>query len=173
MAGISLLGHPDGPAVTTRAVCRESTLTQRYFYDSFDDCDSFVAAAYERAWRIVRTIAVRNVSGLTDRRQIIQASVRAWMEVIETQPAVVRTILQAPETEQVLKEPAIDQRSDAERLVVSVIDDIDDPLAKTIIARSVWGSLRTLFISYMNGEIDCTAEEFEIQCVAMVARLLT
>lgn len=172
MAGIALLGHPDGPSVTIRAVCRESRVTQRYFYEIFDDYDSFVDAAYRRAWEIVRTNVVRNVDGHTDKRKIIAGSVHGWAEIIAAQPDVVRTILQAPETEAVLKTPALRQRADAERLTLGVLDDVEDELARTVIARSVWGSLRSLFISYMNKEIHSTAAEFENQCVAMLMRLL-
>lgn len=171
-AGIALLGHPDGPSVTTRAVCRESKLTQRYFYESFQDYGSFVEAVYRRAWEIVRTSAVRNVGELTDKKQIIKAGVRSWTEVIATQPDVVRTILQAPDTEFVLKAPALHQRADAERLALRVLDDVEDPLTRTMIVRSVWGSLRTLFMSYMNNEIDCSIEEFEHHCEIVLMRLL-
>ena len=31
-AGVDLLGGEAGPALTVRAVCRESGLTERYFY---------------------------------------------------------------------------------------------------------------------------------------------
>src|ERR1044072_584333 len=43
-AGVDLLGGPDGPALTVRAVCRASGLTERYFYESFADRDEFVRA---------------------------------------------------------------------------------------------------------------------------------
>ncbi|WP_236737561.1 TetR/AcrR family transcriptional regulator [Mycobacteroides franklinii] len=172
MAGIALLGHPNGPSVTTRAVCRESKLTQRYFYESFQDYDSFVEASYRRAWEIVRSSAVRNVAELTDKKQIIKAAVRSWTKVIANQPDVVRTILQAPDTESVLKEPALRQRADAELLALRVLDDVEDPLARTMIVRSVWGSLRTLFMSYMNDEMDCSLLDFESRCETILVRLL-
>ena len=38
-----------GSAVSVRAVCRAAKLTERYFYESFDDRDALVVAAYERA----------------------------------------------------------------------------------------------------------------------------
>jgi len=46
-AGVGLLGGEAGPALTVRAVCREASLTERYFYESFTDRDEFVRAVYD------------------------------------------------------------------------------------------------------------------------------
>lgn len=172
MAGIALLGHPGGARVTTRAVCRESKLTQRYFYEIFDDYDAFVAAAFRRARRIVRTTVARNVAGLTDMRQIIEASITGWMEVLVAQPDVVRTILQAPETEVVLKAAAQRQRADVEAMIVRELGHVSDPLVRSIVARSVWGSIRTLLVDYLNGEIVCSPGELNRQCIALVEHMI-
>lgn len=172
MAGIALLGHPNGARVTTRAVCRESKLTQRYFYEIFDDYDSFVAAAYRRARRIVRVNVARNVAGRTDMRQIIEASITGWVEVLVAQPDVVRTILRAPETEAVLKASAQRQRADVEDMIVRELHHIADPPTKSIVARAVWGAIRTLLLGYLDDEIPCSPEELNRQCVALVEHMV-
>ncbi len=46
-AGVTLLGGPEGPSLTVRAVCRAAGLTERYFYESFSDRDEFVRAVYD------------------------------------------------------------------------------------------------------------------------------
>src|SRR5690349_9939893 len=46
-AGTALLGGPEGPSLTVRAVCRATALTERYFYESFSDRDEFVRAVYD------------------------------------------------------------------------------------------------------------------------------
>lgn len=45
-AGVDLLGAPDGAAANVRAVCRAAELTERYFYESFTDRDTFVREVY-------------------------------------------------------------------------------------------------------------------------------
>ena len=46
-AGVDVLGGEGGSALTVRAVCRAAGLTERYFYESFDDRDDFVKAVYD------------------------------------------------------------------------------------------------------------------------------
>lgn len=48
-AGLDLLGAGAETEMTVRAVCRQSGLTARYFYESFTDKDVFVAAVFDAA----------------------------------------------------------------------------------------------------------------------------
>ena len=50
-AGVTLLGSRGGPALTVRAVCRATGLTERYFYESFTDRDEFVGRRLRRCLR--------------------------------------------------------------------------------------------------------------------------
>ncbi|TRW88009.1 TetR/AcrR family transcriptional regulator [Mycolicibacterium sp. 018/SC-01/001] len=48
-AGLDLLGGEPVPAeLTVRALCAQSGLAARYFYESFDDKDAFVAALFDQ-----------------------------------------------------------------------------------------------------------------------------
>lgn len=47
-AGLHLLGStPDPPELTVRGVCSQAGLATRYFYESFDDKDEFIAAVFD------------------------------------------------------------------------------------------------------------------------------
>lgn len=48
-AGLDLLGARPQTELTVRAVCKQSGLTARYFYESFADKDEFVAAVFDAA----------------------------------------------------------------------------------------------------------------------------
>ena len=54
-AGLDLLGDSPTTELTVRAVCRQSGLTARYFYESFADKDEFVAAVFDAAVADVAT----------------------------------------------------------------------------------------------------------------------
>ena len=45
-AGTDLIGAPGGAIANVRAVCRAAELTERYFYESFTDRDTFVLEVY-------------------------------------------------------------------------------------------------------------------------------
>ncbi len=46
-AGIELIGTVGYEATTIRAVCTEASLTERYFYESFENREALLAAVYE------------------------------------------------------------------------------------------------------------------------------
>lgn len=46
-AGIELMGTVGYEATTVRAVCTEASLTERYFYESFENREALLAAVYE------------------------------------------------------------------------------------------------------------------------------
>jgi len=46
-AGLDLLGHTDPDELTVRAICAESGLTARYFYENFTDKDALVEAVFD------------------------------------------------------------------------------------------------------------------------------
>jgi AcrR family transcriptional regulator len=48
-AGLHLIGDNPETELTVRAVCRQSGLTARYFYESFADKDEFVSAVFDAA----------------------------------------------------------------------------------------------------------------------------
>ncbi|BBX32213.1 TetR family transcriptional regulator [Mycolicibacterium mageritense DSM 44476 = CIP 104973] len=86
-AGLELLGGESTEAgdLTVRAVCKESGLAARYFYESFTDKDQFVASVYD--WVI------------TDLAASTQAAVNAAPLLEQTRAAmttIVRTIAGDP-----------------------------------------------------------------------------
>lgn len=47
-AGLEVIGTEGWASTTVRAVCREAGLTERYFYQAFDDRDALLVAVYDR-----------------------------------------------------------------------------------------------------------------------------
>ena len=66
-AGVELLGGAAGPALTVRAVCRESGLTERYFYESFADRDEFVRAVYDHVCSTAMSALTSSTISVTKR----------------------------------------------------------------------------------------------------------
>ena len=84
-AGIELLGAQEGPAVNVRAVCRAAGLTERYFYESFTDRDTFVRAVY--AWVGARAQeTLENAVAGASPKDAVAAPVRAFVEIVVETP---------------------------------------------------------------------------------------
>ena len=93
-AGITLLGSPDGPGLTVRAVCRAAGLTERYFYESFTDRDEFVAAAYDEVCATAMSTLMESDSP--------RSAVERFVALMVDDPVRGRVLLLAPEAEPVL-----------------------------------------------------------------------
>ncbi len=73
-AGLDLLGGTPAPAdLTVRAICSQSGLAARYFYESFDDKDAFVAAVFDWVVADIATTTQAAISAAPMREQSQQA----------------------------------------------------------------------------------------------------
>ncbi len=93
-AGVALLGRPEGPHLTVRAVCKAAGLTERYFYESFTDRDEYVAAVYDDVCTAAMTALMKSES--------MRDAVERFVALMIDDPARGRVLLLAPEAEPVL-----------------------------------------------------------------------
>ncbi|MCR8691050.1 TetR/AcrR family transcriptional regulator [Rhodococcus pyridinivorans] len=165
--GVDLLGAPDGAAANVRAVCRAAELTERYFYESFTDRDTFVREVYahvaDRA-RDALTEAVLSAPTLGR----AEAAVRAFVELMVDDPAKGRVLLLAP-----LREPAISRRGIelAPAFVALVRDQLPpggDEGERHMVAVGVVGALTSLFMGCLEGDLAVSRETLVRHCVALV-----
>jgi len=162
-AGVDLLGGPDGPALTVRAVCRVSGLTERYFYESFSDRDEFVRAVYD-------DVCARAVSALTASATARDA-VERFVALMVDDPTRGRVLLVAPTVEPVLTRSGANWMPSFIELLqrkVTRITEIAEPAMQAMVATGLLGSLTALFIAYLNGRLTATREQFIDYCVDMV-----
>jgi AcrR family transcriptional regulator len=162
-AGVDLLGGPDGPALTVRAVCKASGLTERYFYESFSDRDEFVRAVYD-------DVCARAVSALTSATTARDA-VERFVALMVDDPARGRVLLVAPTVEPVLTRSGANWMPSFIELLqrkVTRITEITEPAMQAMVATALLGSLTALFIAYLNGRLAATREQFIDYCVDMV-----
>lgn len=82
-AALEVWGREGGPRVTMTRICAEAGLTERYFYQSFDDLDAALIAVLER---IADEIAERTVEALgsvdgnpTER---VRAAIGAFVQIL-------------------------------------------------------------------------------------------
>ncbi|MGV9298228.1 TetR/AcrR family transcriptional regulator, partial [Amycolatopsis sp. NPDC003676] len=104
-AGLDLLGAQGSAAVSVRAVCRSAKLTERYFYESFADRESLVAAVYEDVGDQARQALADAVSGEADPSRRAERAVTAFVELVLDDPRKGRVLLLAP-----LTDPALTSR---------------------------------------------------------------
>ena len=159
-AGTELLGAESGPALTVRAVCRATGLTERYFYESFSDRDEFVRAVYD-------DVCARAVSALTSSTTARDA-VERFVALMVDDPTRGRVLLLAPAVEPVLTRSGADWMPSFIELVQRKLIQITEPEVQAMVATGLIGALTALFTAYLNGRLAATREQFIDYCVEML-----
>nr|WP_206037696.1 TetR/AcrR family transcriptional regulator [Rhodococcus sp. HNM0569] len=168
VAGIELLGAADGPSVSVRAVCRAAGLTERYFYESFDDRDAFVRAVYAEVGERARSALVDAVGSTTTPSERAERAVGAFVEMMVDHPAAGRVLLVAPLSEPALSRRGLELMPAFVELVREQLEAVADPVSRQLVAVGVVGALTTLFIGYLDGTLDASRQQFVSHCVSLV-----
>lgn len=159
-AGVALLGGAAGPALTVRAVCKEAGLTERYFYESFNDRDEFVRAVYDD----VCSTAMSALTSSTTPRDAVERFVTLMVD----DPARGRVLLIAPEREPVLARSGAEWMPTFIDLLQHKLTRITDPGVQAMVATGLVGALTALFTAYLNDRLATTREQFIDYCVDML-----
>lgn len=168
-AGIGLLGDKDGSAVSVRAVCRRSGLTERYFYESFVDRDDFVLAVYEHVGAQAHeslVAAVADTAGESEARA--RAAVTAFVKLMIDDPRRGRVLLLAPTTDSTLSARGVALLPAFAALIREQLPDRTDETDRQLTAIGFVGALTHLFIAYLNGTVRVTREALIDHCVRML-----
>lgn len=170
-AGVGALGSPDARPLTVRAVCRAAGLTERYFYESFDDRDAFVRATYDhvaaRAEQRLADAAGKARADVSDARR----AVTTFVDLMLDDPTVGRALLLAP-----TYEPALSSRGTARALgfvalVRSRMPASTRPVDAELAAIGIVGALSGLLMAYLSDAVDVDRAALTHACVNAVLSL--
>lgn len=164
--GVELIGSAEGAAANVRAVCRAAELTERYFYESFTDRDAFVREVYAHVAGRARDALVRAVESAEPTARA-EAAVQAFVELVVDDPAKGRVLLLAP-----LREAALSRRGvELAPLFVALVRDQlpnGDRRIRQMVAVGVVGALTSLFMGYLEGDLDVSRQTLVDHCVELV-----
>jgi AcrR family transcriptional regulator len=168
--GVELLGAAENPAVNVRTVCREAGLTERYFYESFADRDTYIREVYEEVAERARTALVAAVAKATNLSEVAELAMRAFVGLVLDHPEAGRVLVLAP-----LREPTLGGRGVAlapnfVSLVEAQLGALDDTDERTLRAIGVVGALTSLFIGYLDGTVTVSRERLVRHCLDLLAR---
>lgn len=159
-AGVAVLGAPDRPTLTVRAVCRQAGLTERYFYESFTDRDEFARAVYDA----VCAGAMDALSSAVTPREAVERFVTLMVD----DPVRGRVLLLVPQSEPALIQSGAEWMPGFIALVQNKLTTIADPAVRNMVATGLIGALTALFTAYLNGSLAVSREQFIDHCVDML-----
>jgi AcrR family transcriptional regulator len=93
-AGIAAFGRDGFRGTTTRSVCAEAGLTQRYFYESFADLEAlFLAVATSLGARLHEVLLAVDVRAGEDPRALLHSQLGRYFALLKADPAGARIML--------------------------------------------------------------------------------
>jgi AcrR family transcriptional regulator len=166
-AGRELLGT--GEAVSVRAVCRAAKLTERYFYESFDDRDALVVAAYEQVSQEAVAAVAEAVAGSDGSPEsVARAAVRVAVEHVVDDPARGHVLVVAPLTNPVLFEKREELVPILTALIREQLPGKTSESERDMVALGISGALIQIFYSYLTGRLVVEREAFVEHCVRLL-----
>lgn len=95
-AGVELLGTGGVATMTMRAVCREAGLSQKFFYESFEDTDALLREVYRTVFTQTQDQIVEAAEAVTGRPAQVRAGVDAAARLVVADPRICRILLVEP-----------------------------------------------------------------------------
>ncbi|MCP2251606.1 transcriptional regulator, TetR family [Prauserella aidingensis] len=169
-SGLTLLGSEDSAALSVRAVCRHSRLTERYFYENFADRDELIVAVYDELTSEAHRVLVDAVAAAPtdDRPARARAAVTAFVELIIDDPRKGRVLLLAPLTHPALSRSGVQRIPMFAGLVRDELSANVDEEDRAMTATALVGGLANLFTAYLDGTLDVDRERLVVHCVKLV-----
>ncbi|WP_420429081.1 TetR/AcrR family transcriptional regulator [Algiphilus sp.] len=94
VAGMALIGDKGFVATTIDDICREAGLTKRYFYESFENREALLTAAFERVTReLLQRIAIAAAPHAQDARALVRIGVHETFAFVAEHPAKGRLMM--------------------------------------------------------------------------------
>jgi len=166
--GLDLLGGEATGAVSVRAACRGSRLTERYFYESFADRDALVLAVYEGVADEARAALEEATRAATDPVDVARRSVEAMVSLMVDDPRKGRVLLVAPITEPVLASRTMELAPVITGMIRSQLPPGTSEPTRALIATGLLGALMSLFYAYLQGTLRVSREAFVEHCVSLL-----
>ncbi len=175
-AGYALLGDSGAAQVTVRGVCRAARLTERYFYESFDDREALLVAVHARVADGARAaIEAAVADGPSEPVAHATAAVEAFVKHLEEDPRRGRVLLSEVFADQGLARAGVDMIPTFAVLLAEQIAGIfgalpegPDALDGQLTSVALVGALAHLFSAWLEGTLEVSRERLVAHVVALI-----
>lgn len=176
-AGYALLGDSGAAHVTVRGVCRAARLTERYFYESFDDREALLVAVHARVADGARAAIEAAVADDRPADPVARATaaVEAFVKHLEQDPRRGRVLLSEVFADQRLARAGVDMIPTFAVLLAEQIAGIfgtlpegPDALDGQLTSVALVGALAHLFSAWLDGTLEVSRERLVTHVVALI-----
>ncbi len=169
-AVLELLGVEGSQGATVRSVCARAGLTPRYFYESFEDLDAAIVAAFDDVVAEATTAVLEAAQQApADARAKARAAIGAFVELLTDDPRKARLLF----VEAIGSERLIRRRFETLRMFAALVAEQarefygrrspDDPLTD-LSALMLTGGLAETLLAWLDGTLALSREELIESC---------
>ena len=91
-AGLVIIGTQGYKAATVRTICQQAELTQRYFYESFENMEDLLIQVYQSQWQMIATIVMTEAQTQNSPIEIVKTAIYSFFTTIKTHPNAARVL---------------------------------------------------------------------------------
>jgi AcrR family transcriptional regulator len=163
-AGLEVIGTQGWASTTVRGVCRQAGLTERYFYESFDDHEALLLAVYEHVLvQGIEQVLAGAATAPHDIRATARAGIAAAVEFLIDDPRKGRVLILEATANETLQH----RRQEAVRAQAALLSEFakdffgerpPDPLDANLTALALVGALSEVCAAYLDGAIEVSRE---------------
>ena len=179
-AGIELFGTRGYRATSVKAVCDQAGLTERYFYEAFDDREDLLSAIYDILIQDAATVVLAALAEHeTDLKASVAAGLGAFAREVTRDPRRARI----QEIEVVAVSEALEEKrrgaihAFADLIVAKAremgAEEKDGAIRLDVIALGLVGAVNEQLIDFVLGHLDLSLEELVANQVAVFEALAT
>lgn len=172
-AGLELVSRDGWTGLTVRAVCAQAGLTERYFYESFDDRDALMLAIFDRvAAEAAAGVLAAVEAAPHDATAKSRAAIGAFVEMLTEDPRRGRAMLVESMASPALRK----RRAEAIRRFAALMSERGrefygpDAVGETdaeLTALALAGGLAELLVGWLEGRVDVPRERLVEHCSAL------
>ena len=176
-AATELIGTRGVAAATVTAVCAESGVTSRYFYQHFSGRDALLRAVYQQLYATFQEVIVDAIPDAGEPPEVLAyAPIRRLVSMIDNDPRLGRILFVESATEPLLRELRIELMAGFTDLVLREarlhLDIADSAVGVAHLASTLGvGGLFEVLRRRLDGELEFTTDELVQHCAGLLGSL--
>lgn len=176
-AATELIGTRGVAAATVTAVCAESGVTSRYFYQHFSDRDALLRAVYQQLYATFQEVIVDAIPDAGEPPEVLAyAPIRRLVSMIDNDPRLGRILFVESATEPLLRELRSELMAGFTDLVLREarlhLDIADSAVGVAHLASTLGvGGLFEVLRRRLDGELEFTTDELVQHCAGLLGSL--
>ncbi len=176
-AAVALMGKQGAAACTVTAVCTESGVTSRYFYQQFRDRDALLRAMFTKISTTFQAVITKAIPDDTVAPQeLAYAPIKALVEMIENDPSMARILFVESGAEPLLRQLRSELMSEFAELVLREARlhlDIPSEVIQVADLAATYGvgGLFEILRRWIDGQLNLSTEVLIEHCAGFLGSL--